>query len=443
MKGGLEMASYRFILYPIFIVFILGGINLGVSHATTPTPAWTFRVDQAAKFGVSMPLADSPLAGTQASETLEEESDELISGGVEETPHSDPVVQRTPGAALNINVRVNTPGIISTMITPDSTGAVGLFQYMQVTNDRLAVFSKATGELIHGPLRLASPWSGFGGQCEHGKGDGVVVYDQLADRWVITGIFVEEGTIPTGESFRTCYAVSTSPDALGTYFLYEFPIGERTDYPRLSVWPDAYYVAEVLAFGTGRSRVCALDRARMLAGNHTPEQHYFTINGTEHKHLIPADLDGRRVPTAGTPNVFVNIHQVLTKLEIWKFFANFEPGEVSSLVGPTDIVTEDFQFACNLRATNGCARQPPVILPPPLPPVKQKLWALSRRLMPRASYRVFPTHDALVVNHAVDPLLSDSNDPDSGPQVGIRWYEIHDPTGSQSRYSSAKYLRAG
>src|SRR5947208_2767252 len=71
-------------------------------------------------------------------------------------------------------------------VPPDPNGAVGPDDYVQAVNASFAVFSK-TGDRLLGPVRIAQLWAGFGGMCEtNGAGDPVVVYDQLADRWLIS-----------------------------------------------------------------------------------------------------------------------------------------------------------------------------------------------------------------------------------------------------------------
>jgi hypothetical protein len=79
------------------------------------------------------------------------------------------------------------PGVSCGCAPPDTNGAVGLTQYVQMVNEGYQVFDKATGNSVLGPNSIVSLWSGFGGTCETGGlGDPVVLYDQLADRWVIT-----------------------------------------------------------------------------------------------------------------------------------------------------------------------------------------------------------------------------------------------------------------
>ena len=50
----------------------------------------------------------------------------------------------------------------------------------------MAVYSK-TGTLLWGPSDGNQIWDGFGGVCEtENNGDPVVLYDQLAGRWMIS-----------------------------------------------------------------------------------------------------------------------------------------------------------------------------------------------------------------------------------------------------------------
>ena len=81
-------------------------------------------------------------------------------------------------------------------------------------------------------------WNGFNGACANtNDGDGVVRYDRIANRWVISQFSVNGGNGP----FFQCIAVSTSPDPTGTYTRYQFTFNAFNDYPKMGLWPDAYY----------------------------------------------------------------------------------------------------------------------------------------------------------------------------------------------------------
>ena len=65
---------------------------------------------------------------------------------------------------------------------PDTVGAVGATQYVQVVNVGFAVFNKSTKAVVYGPVPTNTLWSGFGGQCQSDNdGDAIVVYDKVGE----------------------------------------------------------------------------------------------------------------------------------------------------------------------------------------------------------------------------------------------------------------------
>src|SRR4030095_12209989 len=113
---------------------------------------------------------------------------------------------------------------------PDTNGAVGPNHVVEVVNTDLAVFSKA-GTPLFGPVPLNTLWSGFGGRCQtENDGDPVVVYDRIADRWIISQFQV------TVTPFQQCVAVSATADPTGSYFRYAFNYTDGfPDYPHMGV----------------------------------------------------------------------------------------------------------------------------------------------------------------------------------------------------------------
>ena len=172
---------------------------------------------------------------------------------------SDPVIQSTfwqrmintpaiPGPVLSWN-GIPYPGVGCNCAPPDTNGEVGKTQYVQMVNEGLQVFDKLTGTSLFGPVAISSIWSGFGGVCElSGSGDPVVIYDQLADRWVVSQ-FAGVG-VPHNE----CIAVSQTGDATGAWYRYDFLLTTNfLDYPHLGVWPDGYYMAANIFNAAGHS----------------------------------------------------------------------------------------------------------------------------------------------------------------------------------------------
>ena len=80
--------------------------------------------------------------------------------------------------------------------------------------------------------------------------------------------------------------MSTTADATGSYNRYRFTFSQFPDYPKMGVWPDAYYFS--YNFNGSASETGANDRTAMLAGN-TATQVCFTPSGQFG--LLPSDLD--------------------------------------------------------------------------------------------------------------------------------------------------------
>ncbi len=170
-----------------------------------------------------------------------------------------------PSPLLNFD-GIAFPGVACNCAPPDTNGEVGATQYVQIVNEGFQVFDKTTGASLLGPSGITTLWSGFGGVCQNnGSGDPVVLYDQIANRWVITqfaGV-----SVPTDE----CIAVSTTSDATGSFNRYDFHLGSNFfDYPHLSVWPDAYYMSMNVFNSAGTAflgpQPFAFDRTKMLLG---------------------------------------------------------------------------------------------------------------------------------------------------------------------------------
>src|SRR5438067_8120301 len=223
---------------------------------------------------------------------------------------SDPVVQRTlapasmPAPTLNFD-GIPFPGVGCNCAPPDTNGEVGATQYVQIVNEGFQVFNKSSGGSVYGPAGITTLWNGFGGVCQNnGDGDPVVLYDQLANRWVITqfaGV-----SVPTDE----CIAVSTTSDATGSWYRYGFHLGSNFfDYPHLGVWPDAYYMSMNVFNSSGTlflgPQPFAFNRAAMLAGSPATFVSPVGPLGSTVDPFLPADLDGSTLPTSGAPDSFV------------------------------------------------------------------------------------------------------------------------------------------
>ena len=299
---------------------------------------------------------------------------------------------------------------------PDTNGAVGTTQYVQTVNTALAVFDKGTGNVVHGPVPINTLFQPLGGRCaSDNDGDPVVVFDKLAQRWVISQFAV------TTTPYYQCVAVSQTADATGAYNLYAFSYGSVfPDYPKIGVWPDAYYISFNMFTSTFQgAKACAYDRAKMLAGQPATQQ-CFQLS-TSYGGLLPADVDGTTAPPAGSPGIFMA--RGSSSLYKWLMAVNWaNPAATTFSSTPASLPVASYSAACN---GGTCI---------PQKNVSQKLDSLADRLMSRLAYRNFGTYDSVVVTHSVQ-----IGNIRKGGNTAVRWYEVRNPRTATALYQQGTF----
>jgi subtilase family serine protease len=340
-------------------------------------------------------------------------------------PSLDSALQSAPPSALAPSTIINFEGVsnVDGVLPPDTNGDIGPNHYVQWVNKTLAVYSR-TGALLYGPASGNTIWAGFGGPCEtQNDGDPIVLYDHLADRWLLTQFALPNnlaGVILLAP-FYQCIAVSQTGDPTGAYYRYQYEFSKLNDYPKFGVWPDGYYMTinqfTPITLGFAGQGVAAFDRAAMLAGQ-PARMIFFDLAGVDPNlgGMLPADLDGPP-PPAGSPGYFVQRDDdadgyAPDQLQLWRFHANWTNPAASTFGGPFAMPVAAFD-ATMCDGSRSCI---------PQPGTTAKLDALADRLMYRLQYRNFGTHESLVVNHTVDV--------DGTDHAGIRWYEVRDPGGT-------------
>jgi hypothetical protein len=328
-------------------------------------------------------------------------------------------------------------------IPPDTNGAVGPTQYVQMVNSSLSVYNK-TGTRLSGPTQINAMFSALPStsQCRlNNNGDPVVVYDQLADRWLVSQFAVPGGAA----GYHECIAISQTGDATGAYYVYDYLVGGSNkfqDYPHFGLWPDGYYMSthQFDPNNYSGAGVFAFERDKMLVGNPAAQMIYFDlgpVNLAFGGHL-PATLDGRTLPPAGSPEYFVEVDDSADigpadAMRIWKFHVDWANpanstfglnGQPNSVVAVADFTRPP----CILGLDQGnCV---------PQPASETQLDPIGDRLMYRAAYRNFGDHEAIVINHTV---VADATTMQHGP----RWYEVRDPGGSPSIYQQGTLAPSG
>lgn len=297
---------------------------------------------------------------------------------------------------------------------PDINSDVSKTQVFTVVNTSFSIQTK-TGTGVYGPAAGNTLFSGFGGACQTtNDGDPVIRYDRLADRWVFTQF--ANASSSTGP-YLECVAVSTTSDPLGTWNRYSYSFTGFPDYPKLSVWPDAYYVTYNIFNGNnfGGATSCAMDRTKMLAGQPATQQCFST--STTYGGLLASDVDGTTPPALGAPNVNVALGATSSTLATWKFHVDWATPANSTFTGPTAMTVASYTPACNGGI---CIAQPGTSV---------MLDSLADRIMFRAAYRNFGDHESLLITHAVN----------TGTAIGVRWYEIRLPAGTPTLFQQGTY----
>jgi hypothetical protein len=321
---------------------------------------------------------------------------------------------------------LNFPGLGSTtIIPPDTNGAPGFNHYVQIVNDsgagaRVGVWDKNNGSFLF-EFGLNQLWPA-GDDCrEYPRGDPIVLYDQLANRWLLS-----QFTEPPSGPYNECIAISktsTPTNQPNGYYLYTFEVHPTkfNDYPKLGIWPDAYYMTAnqfILApfeqwAGTG---VWAFDRQAMLSGQPATFQ-YFDLADLDLNYgsLLPATLTGQTLPPGGAPGYFASVDQdwngTQDVLHLFEFQVDWNNPSLSTFGLAQDLVVPAFDWYIAGFTFNTVSQ----------PDTFQRLDDLSDRLMMHLAYRNFGSHEALVVNHTIDVYNAPAS---TYGLAGIRWYEV-------------------
>jgi hypothetical protein len=311
-----------------------------------------------------------------------------------------------------------------------------------MVNLSFAIWDK-DANLLYGPAANNTLWRGLGGPCEQlNAGDPIVLYDHLADRWMLSQ-FAPDTTDDDGAGpYYECIAISQTGDPTGAYYRYAFRYSDEVfnDYPHFGVWPDAYYMS-VNQFGdtaddSSGAGVVAYEREKMLLGL-PARQVIFDLDPVEGRFRgqLAADLDGPP-PPPGAPGIFAEIDDSsrigpVDALRIWYFHVDWANPASSTfgLNGQPNQVIPTAPFTMMLCESAGVRTRFCVISP------GGPLDSLGERLMFRLAYRNFGDHQVLMANHTVDAT--------GLQQAGIRWYELRSTGGPWSIHQQSTHAPAG
>jgi hypothetical protein len=400
----------------------------GAGAAQRPT------VIHAQEFGISPPVAELGTGASSDAGSAPARVDPLAGqhdAAARATRHRssvspDPLIDRARAA----DSRTPAPGTVFEgggntcgCTPPDTTGDVGPNNYVQLVNStKVAIYNK-NGSLAKPAFELSTLFPP--GSCNpNNDGDPQVVYDPIADRWVLAQ-FHDLSPTPDSGPFFLCFAVSQTPDPTGAYFTYAFPTPDFPDYFKVGVWPSGYYVSSNESTYTAY----AFDRAKMLAGDPTASGIRFP---GESNMLLPADVDGVRFPAGSEGGLFYTFkdgafHGGSDRIDLDQLTPNFGNPSASSFSTIATLPVTPFTYTVCGFFNLACI---------PQSGSAQNVDAVSEWPMQRFAYRRFGDHEALVGNFTV-------GGGSATPGAAIRWFELRNTGGNWSLFQEGTFDPGG
>jgi hypothetical protein len=337
-------------------------------------------------------------------------------------PRVDPLLDLNPYDGAVRTDSFNTPihnftGQTTGVSPPDTNGDVGPAHYLQSINQSVStvqVLDKTTGANLKTftmqSLATAAP-------CNSGFCDPVVLYDRMANRWLISELPSNGGNV--------CVYVSTSGDPTGTWYAYAFAIeSSLPDYPKYGVWPQGEnggsYLIGVNAGSGSKRDLIALDRAKMLAGQPATFQKFSVPNlaNSGFQLVLPATVQGKTPPPDGEPAIFMRPHDDEAQdgastpsydlMDMWALGVDWATPANSLLTPLSPLQMGDYDMTlCGMGGIWNCM---------PQPGTSQKIDPIREPIHFPLPYRNFGDHQTLVGTYAEDV--------DGTDHAALRWFEF-------------------
>ena len=281
-------------------------------------------VGHAVGFAETRPVRELMASVSQTDRELQEKAEEKNELNTvfnrKANPHapaqSDGALQSSFGSVSLFKLNIPSPILVfegvgvTNSAPPDTEGAVGPNDYVQIVNGGgVRIFDK--NGVPRGPaFKLSTLFAPLGGvAASNDNGDGLVLYDRMANRWILSQFAFTSTTTPP---YHQPIAVSKTGDPTGAYWAYDFitPGNEFPDYGKIGAWSDGYYFTDrqfTLGVTYNGFGCFAFDRAKMLVGDSTATFIYFNegpLLSNASSGMIPSDFNGLTPPPAGAPNVF-------------------------------------------------------------------------------------------------------------------------------------------
>jgi hypothetical protein len=340
----------------------------------------------------------------------------------------DPLVKNNPSTNVESENQIlpefNFEGIRdpSNVTPPDPTGDIGKNHYVQMVNTSggawIQAWDKVTGQSVFGPALTSAIWNEVGSGS---LGDPIIQYDHDAERWLmmeLQGFFTNELLL----------AISDDSDPTGGWKAYRIQTLGFGDYPKLYVWPNAYFITVNEITSGNECSGYALNRQDMLNGAPTIDIFRFVMPNYQaiaYQPATGADWEGGPPPPAGSPGYVFRVYDDAwdggeDHLQIWEVNVDWDNPGQSNITGPDRLYPTPFETkVCWGPGLFDCIEQPD--------PGAPRITALENIIMYRAPYRNFGAYESVVFNHVSDV----SGQVGDGGDAAVRWYELRKTPGGE------------
>ncbi|MCP9198965.1 T9SS type A sorting domain-containing protein [Gramella sp. GC03-9] len=323
----------------------------------------------------------------------------------------DPALQKKMGDIQGRSPILNFDAVVSRATPTDPTGVAGPDHYLNAWNSAFSIWDKEGNQIVP-PASLASIGGEFSNET---LGDPIVVYDEAANRYIISQFS------DTPESFLI--AVSRGPDPVNDgWFTYRFPTdGVLPDYPKMSVWGDGYYFTTNKNSRTADESpvIYVMERDRMLEGE-SARVVAFPLPGIETNGFYsPAgfnSIGNELAPRGNSPIIYMQDDAWAgvseDHLKIWLVNVDWNNLSASTISESQELNSAAGVSPFSASFDGGSFSN--LAQPGDAPDVD----ALQATMMYMTQYRRFDSHNSVVLNFVVDI------DPTAAEHAGIRWYEL-------------------
>ncbi|MFN0275788.1 MAG: T9SS type A sorting domain-containing protein [Chitinophagales bacterium] len=368
--------------------------------------------------GITKKLSDAPDAGFTLRgmlKTKQQEDDEKERNQANVIPTkvntTDNALQKTYTSSTEISVLSNWNGLKSKYLRSDNNLAVGPNHVVQMINSNsfsslIRVWNKEGDLLIDRKY-----FFDLTGELDYG--DPNIIYDQQADRFVIS--FLYSGM---ANKLILCASQTADPTGAWYYYIINTPYG-FPDYEKLAVWGDSY----IITTAAGKPAIYAINRAEVLAGTVSlPVLNFkpYRIPNIGWQGCSPVNQTGAFDVPADEPAIVARVIDDAwfapspseDRLELFELHINWDDPESSFMSEPIELPIENYNSDLCGFNSNSCLDQKGSSI---------KLWPVSNFITDKAQYRNFDDYQSIVCSHVCNA--------DGSGTAGVRWYELRKETG--------------